>query len=314
MYSRLLCFVLILGCPVVANAEPPPPPPAAPLPVPDPSPVALGGTATDSDQVGKPLVWKRARFSTADYIITGAGAGLTLAAAIIKPSSMHSLSGGILFDDSVRKALRPDSLDTRFAFRDTSDVTLSLAATWPFFIDALATAWWYRGSRDTAQQMALLSLETLAVSGALQGVTNVFVSRERPYGQYCDTPDLPSNAIDCTSTSHYRSFFSGHSAFSFTGAALVCFNHFDNELLGGPWDAASCVTVYALAATTATFRVIGDVHYASDVITGALMGTLVGYGVPLLHRRHPDFNTVTTTGVVMKVVPMGTGLGVVGSF
>ena len=289
-------------------------PPSSPGPVPDPSPVVLGGYATSPDTVGKPLVWRRARFSTADYVITAAGGALTLASAIIKPSSAHNLQGPILFDNAVRKSLRPDSLDTRYAFRDASDVGLSIAVTWPFFIDALATAWWYRGSRDTAQEMALLGLETLAVSGAVQGVTNVFVGRERPYGENCGTDQLPSNAIDCTSNSHYRSFFSGHSSFAFTGAALVCFNHFENELLGGPWDAVSCATVYAFAATTATFRVVSDVHYASDVITGALMGTLVGYGVPLLHRRYPDINTVKTTGVTMKIVPMGTGAGVVGSF
>ena len=55
-----------------------PPPPAQPRPVPDPSPVVVGVHATPDDITAKPLVWKRARFSTADYVITGAGAALTL--------------------------------------------------------------------------------------------------------------------------------------------------------------------------------------------------------------------------------------------
>ena len=153
--------------------------------VPNPSPVVLGGTPTPHDTVGKPLEWKWARFGTADYIVTLTAAGLTLASAIIQPSTTHKVEGGILFDDSIRNALRAHDLQTRYAFRDASDVGLSLAATWPFFVDALATTWWYRGSRDAAAEMALLDLETLAISGAVQGVTNVFVSRPRPYAATC---------------------------------------------------------------------------------------------------------------------------------
>ena len=256
----------------------------------------------------------RPTFSTADYVATLTGGAVTLSAAILHPRARCSLSGPIGFDSDVRSALRADKLSTRYDFRDASDVGVSLAVSWPFIGDALTTAWWYRGSREAAQEMALIDLEALAITGALQGTTNVLVSRERPFGKDCGTSTLPGDAIDCEGSFHYRSFFSGHSAFSFTAAALVCFEHFDLELLGGPWDAASCVTLYGIAATTATFRVVGDVHYASDVITGALAGTLVGYGVPLLHRRAPDVNTVRTGALTMKVVPMGTGVGVVGSF
>jgi membrane-associated phospholipid phosphatase len=186
--------------------------------------------------------------------------------------------------------------------------------TWPFFADALTTAWWYRGSRDVAEEMALIDLETLAISGAVQGATNVFVSRERPYGRDCGTDALPSNAVDCDGSSHYRSFFSGHSAFSFTGAALICIHHFENELLGEPWDGLSCLGGYAVAATTASFRVVSDVHYASDILTGALVGTLVGYGVPLLHYRSAGESASKTQGVRLTLVPAAGGLGVLGIF
>ena len=70
-----------------------------------------------------------------------------------------------------------------------------------------------------------------------------------------------------------------------------------------------------VAAATATFRVAGAEHYASDVITGALVGTLIGYGIPLLHFKHPDVGTVKTSGgLTMRVVPSGVGAGVVGIF
>ena len=261
-----------------------------------------------------PLIWKWPTFGAADYVVAVAGGAVTLTAAIVKPRSKHSLSGGLWFDDSIRNALRARTISARYTFRDASDVGLSLSVSWPFVADALTGAWWYRGSREAAQEMALIDLETLAVSGALQGATNVFVSRERPYGRNCGTSELPSDALDCTGSIHYRSFFSGHAAFSFTGAALICIHHFENDLIGAPWDALSCVGGYAVAATTATFRVVSDVHYASDVLTGALLGTLVGYGVPLLHYRNVIKPEAASTSLQLHLVPAPNGIGLLGIF
>jgi membrane-associated phospholipid phosphatase len=276
--------------------------------------LVLGGSPLPTPPAGPVLDWKWSTFSSTDYVVTGAGGAITLATAIVVPRSTHSLSGGILFDDAARRALRPRSLQTRYAYRDASDVGLSLAVTWPFFADALVSAWWYRGSREVAQEMALIDLETLAITGTVQGVTNVLVSRERPYGRDCGSSELPDNSLDCDGSTRYRSFFSGHSSFSFTSAALICVHHFENELLGSPWDALSCAGGYAVAASTATFRVVGDVHYASDVITGALIGTVIGYGVPLLHYRHRDLGSVSAAGMKLQLLPSANGMSVLGVF
>ncbi len=71
---------------------------------------------------------------------------------------------------------------------------------------------------------------------------------------------------------------------------------------------------YAVATTTATFRVVADMHYASDVLTGALLGTLVGYGVPLLHYSRLGSSTTTMAGMQLHLVPSPGGLGVLGIF
>jgi membrane-associated phospholipid phosphatase len=274
----------------------------------------LDSLALVSSDAPPPLVWKWARFATADYAITLAGGAITLGAAIVRPRARHSLGGGIWFDNAVRNALRAKTLANRYIFRDASDVGLSLAVSWPFVADALTTAWWYRGSRDAAQEMALVDLEALAISGSIQGVSNVLVSRERPYGRDCGSEQLPSDAIDCANSGHYRSFFSGHAAFSFTGAALICAHHFENDLLGSPWDGLSCAGGYAVAVTTSTFRVVSDMHYATDVLSGALVGTLVGYGVPWLHYRHENSRSPSTLGLELHLVPAPGGLAVLGIF
>ena len=266
------------------------------------------------------LIWKWPSFSTGDYLVTMGGGTVTLGAAIFKPRAQHSLSGPIGFDTDVRRALRANRLSLRYDFRDASDVGLSLAVSWPFVGDALTSAWWYRGSREAAQEMALIDLEALAITGALQGATNVLVSRERPFGPGCGQGELPSDANDCKGSFHYRSFFSGHAAFSFTGAALICMHHLENELLGAPWDALSCAAGYAVAATTATFRVVADVHYASDVLLGATVGTLVGVSVPLLHYRklggapRTRESAAAPNPVQLRLIPAPGGVGLLGIF
>jgi membrane-associated phospholipid phosphatase len=297
----------------------PPPEPLVSRPAAAPPPRAVNALPIVSTDAPPPLVWKWPTFSAGNYVLTVAGGAVTLGAAILKPRAKHSLSGGILFDDSVRNALRAHTLANRYIFRDASDVGLSLSVSWPFAADALTTAWWYRGSRETAEEMALIDLETLAVAGALQGATNVLVSRERPFGPGCGEGELPEDSIDCKNSFHYRSFFSGHAAFSFTGAALICIHHMENELLGPPWDALSCAGGYAVAATTATFRVVADVHYASDVLLGAAVGTLVGYGVPLLHYRHQvgasgRASVSQPNQLQLHLIPAPGGIGLLGIF
>ena len=300
--------------PVTGKAAEPTAPAGEVPAVPNPSSMVLGGSPLSEQNSGPPLAWKWSRFSTAEYVLTGAGGAITLATAIVRPRSVHALSGGILFDDAARNALRSGDLQTRYDYRDASDVGLSLAVTWPFFADALVTAWWYRGSRDVAQEMALIDLETLAISGAVQGATNMLVSRERPYGRDCGSAQLPDTTLDCDGSTRYRSFFSGHSSFSFASAALICVHHFENELLGSPWDDLSCAGGYAVAASTSTFRIVGDVHYASDVISGALIGTIIGYGVPLLHYQHRDLGAITAAGMKMQLIPTANGAIVLGVF
>ncbi|MCA1481835.1 hypothetical protein, partial [Bradyrhizobium sp. NBAIM08] len=93
----------------------------------------------------KPIVWRREwpRFSTADWVVTGAGAAIAVASAIVAPKPNRTY-GPALFDDDVRNALRLRDPQARFTARDVSDVLLSLEATWPFFVDAIITTWWFR--------------------------------------------------------------------------------------------------------------------------------------------------------------------------
>jgi membrane-associated phospholipid phosphatase len=256
------------------------------------------------------LTWEWGRAGPVNVLVTGAAAATALGLTIAQPQPSHR-TGPVLFDEGARDALRLSTMEARFAARDISDVFLSLSATWPSFVDAGLTAGWYRKSRDVAIQMVAINAETFAIAAAVHGVTNVVVSRERPYGSDCGG-EVPGDARACVGPQRYRSFFSGHATITFTSAGLTCWHHMKLRLLGGPADYLACASSYALAGATALLRVMGDVHYASDVLTGSLMGTAIGLIVPGIHygRRIKP----ATAGVQWNVVPAAGGVGVTGVF
>jgi membrane-associated phospholipid phosphatase len=225
-----------------------------------------------------------ARVGTANYLLVGLGAAASVGTAIIRPSSSHNLAKPILFDEAARKALRLPNLNARYTARDISDVLLSLEVTWPFAIDSLVVASGVRRSPDVAWEMAVIDAEAIALTAAVHQATAMLVSRPRPYTASCGTT-LSPDLNDCVRNGRYKSFFSGHAALSFTGASLVCAHRARFELFGPKADVVTCVTAYAAAAAVATLRVVGDVHNASDVIAGAIVGTAIGLGIPALHYR-----------------------------
>ncbi len=268
---------------------------------------------------GRPLVWDpdRRRFELSDWFLTASGGAISLATAIVKPIS-HPWKGGVLFDESARDAMRLKDIDARGIARDTSDVLLSVSVMGPLLIDAMATAWWYRGSKDVAQQMALIDIETLSVSAAAHGIVAMVASRERPYVRTCGG-EQPANSIECNTFDQYRSYYSGHTTLTFTSASLVCMHHLNLHLFETPaTDVLACVSSMATAGLTGALRIMSDAHYVTDVISGAVLGTGIGFAVPyFLHYRRSgtgEASSADASGFTLHLVPTGMGASAVGTF
>jgi membrane-associated phospholipid phosphatase len=232
---------------------------------------------------GKRLYWDPAfdRMDTPEMILTGAAAGIAIATNILSPLKT-GWDSGILIDDQVR-SLRLNSYDAQLEARSGSDVGLAIMTTYPFLVDAVIVAYWYRGSDDVALQMALIDSEAFAIMGAIEGTTNFLSGRARPYSRECGGT-VPANTTDCETDTRFRSFFSGHSAVSFTAASLICAHHMALNLFDSAADPINCAAGLVAAAGISTLRILGDAHYFSDVIVGAAVGTAVGLGIPLLHH------------------------------
>ncbi len=99
--------------------------------------------------------------------------------------------------------------------------------------------------------------------------------------------------------SNNRSFPSGHTSGVFALATVA-------EIYYGPWVG---VPSYALASLVGISRIDGNKHAASDVVAGAVLGTLIGLGTAKWHKQEfPKFFITPVVGDGQK------GLAVVHAF
>jgi membrane-associated phospholipid phosphatase len=152
---------------------------------------------------------------------------------------------------------------------DIATATVAASAAIPLALDG----WDLREWRPFLEDATVL-VEALSVSGALTTAAKYGVQRPFPR-TYAGAPNLVG------SSSGYRSFFSGHTALTFSAlgvGSMTVGRRYHVYVI--PW----VITVVAGASVGAGV-VLGGWHFPTDVITGALVGTAVGVTVPLLHFR-----------------------------
>lgn len=270
-------------------------------------------SATDSTAIETRPRWS---FGVGDWITTAAAGAIALSFAIAGPPSRRSARLGI--DEDTRDALRFGTRQQRLFAADASDVLLAFLESYNFLVDAVIVTAWYRRSPSFGMRMALIDLQALLITAAIQGITTFAIGRERPYVREC----LPGDqSRDCTVPDRFRSFFSGHTSQAFTSAALLCSHHARLPLYGGgAADWAPCLGGLAVASSIGVLRIMADKHYLTDVIAGTVLGSAVGFAVPwLLHYIHDSPRRVgrrtrpgSRAGVPIMIVPMGQGVAAVG--
>jgi membrane-associated phospholipid phosphatase len=133
-------------------------------------------------------------------------------------------------------------------------------------------------------------LESVALSQVPAQIVKFSVGRQRPYAHFNPTtPDLDDNV----------SFFSAHSALV---CALVTSSGSIAHRRGYWTEPYIWAGGGVLALSTMYFRMAGDKHYFTDILTGASVGTAAGLLVPRLMDRG------------LTVAPARDGVAVVGRF
>jgi len=79
------------------------------------------------------------------------------------------------------------------------------------------------------------------------------------------------------------SFPSGHATLAFAAAAFSITVALLDLPADSPWLVPFTVTEGSLALVTASFRVFSGMHFLTDVLAGAAVGTAIGLALPLVH-------------------------------
>ena len=164
--------------------------------------------------------------------------------------------------------------------RDVMDAAANLrwSPVTGFFV--LVSAWWVKGPlfvaavfgrdvyRRTIPFTAMVVVAAFTTGDAVSGAIKQAVDRKRP------PVDDPARLDAVVNVPGSPSFPSGHATTSFAAAAAVA-------VLVPRWRWPAL----ALATLVGFSRIYLGVHYALDVLIGALLGTIIGACVALIARR-----------------------------
>jgi membrane-associated phospholipid phosphatase len=195
------------------------------------------------------------------------------------------------FDKSVRSALvAPDPLWVGYASHGVSLGLVPVLAIGGSILEARADDQWERAAQD-----AWIITNAFLLTTALGNTVKKNVARRRPAFYYGVSDE--TEAVDFQDQ-QFLSFYSLDTAWAFSvaasGATLAYLRGYESApwLLGGG---------AVLATTAGVMRISADMHWATDVATGAFLGTLVGVGLPLLlHGRASQVE-----GVETQISPQG---------
>jgi membrane-associated phospholipid phosphatase len=125
--------------------------------------------------------------------------------------------------------------------------------------------------------VAVVYVESLALADGTKNVLKHLLPRYRPYVYQGGAPGVAPSEDD-------ESFPSGHSTMAFTAAAFSAYLYFSG-LPGTANYLPFVIANFSLAGLTATYRVTSGVHFFTDVMAGAAIGTLCGFVFPALVRK-----------------------------
>jgi len=138
--------------------------------------------------------------------------------------------------------------------------------------------------KNDAGTYLTMYLQNIITTYSVSHLTKAIFSRYRPYSYNTEVEDeiriRPGSTL---------SFFSAHTSVSFASAVFlsITFDKYNPDSNLTPYIWGSSLVV---ASTVGYLRYIAGQHFPSDIIVGAIVGSLVGYLIPLIHERKEDEN------------------------
>jgi membrane-associated phospholipid phosphatase len=134
--------------------------------------------------------------------------------------------------------------------------------------------------------------ETALLTAGLSNLTKGLFKRTRPYAY---NPDAPMS--ERTEADARLSFFSGHTAIAFSSAVFLSKVYSDiypdSKYIPYIWSGSLLV-----ATSVGLLRMFSGKHFPTDVLTGAVFGSLIGWAIPELHKKIKGGNVNMNVGAM----------------
>lgn len=156
-------------------------------------------------------------------------------------------------------------------------------------------------TQDRIQQewktVSVMYLETLMFSNFVPLVSKGRVKRVRPYVYNEEVPmekKLDKNAL--------RSFYSGHTTNAFASAVFIS-TVYSRYNPGSPYKPVIWAGSLGLASLVGYLRFQAGKHFPTDILTGAVVGSAIGFLIPYVHQvRDPQRISLELAGPLQSMV------------
>ena len=153
----------------------------------------------------------------------------------------------------------------------TGTITCGLALLTPAVFGILPSNEWLT--------IGTMYAETLLYANGIKEWLKLVIYRARPYMYFDNYPvkKLEDGDWNC-------SFPSGHTTLAFAGASFTAMV-FCQCFPDSKWKYAVSGAAFGIAALTGALRMASGNHFFTDVLAGAVIGTVCGFAVPYMHTR-----------------------------
>jgi len=203
--------------------------------------------------------------------------------AIVEAFAILAVAAAPL-DVRMAHRLRDSTLQANQRLREAARIVRTIADPGAFVIGAGMYAYGRLAKNAKAADLGLHGTEALVLGHTLGLVLKGTVGRARPYHNIDNPHDYQLMRGFGRGNEAFRSMPSGHTIAAFAAAAAVT-SETSRWWPSSVWYIAPAM--YGGATLTGISRMYNNRHWASDVITGAAIGTMAGVMVVRWHFSHP---------------------------
>lgn len=142
--------------------------------------------------------------------------------------------------------------------------------------------------------LSVLYIETVYLNREFTALTKNTFKRKRPY-LYNASLTLTQKQELFEDGNPQKSFVSGHASMAFCSAVFLS-TVYTNLYGKDPYSNIVWATSISIAALVGYLRIESGMHFPSDVLVGAAVGSIIGYAIPHLHKQNSSNVTLTLAG------------------